>query len=340
MRTITPSIFTLNRLLCIALILCGGRSMAAETNATAMTEIPVAAETEASNDAWRAYLQLQEQLHAAQLAIESTRKDAELANARNADVWAGHLRDLEKRLSDQRSNEAQFMVWILSAFAGLSFLAVMITAYFQWRTVNRLADLTAALPPGRNLGPAPSVLSMPETALLQDGAVEQSGARLIGAVQRLEQRLLELERTASSTLPAGTFTTNGSADGDALAYPAPSVLKNDSVPGGEASPKEWLDRGQALLNDDQPEAALEAFEHVLQTNPNHAEALVKKGSVLEKLRRLQEALDCYDRAIAADGSMTIAYLYKGGIYNRLERFAEAVECYEKALRTQEKRSAA
>jgi len=71
----------------------------------------------------------------------------------------------------------------------------------------------------------------------------------------------------------------------------------------------------------------------LALSPNHPEALVKKGTALERLKKLNEAFECYDRAIAADGSMTIAYLHKGGLCSRLERFKEALDCYEKALRT-------
>ena len=79
---------------------------------------------------------------------------------------------------------------------------------------------------------------------------------------------------------------------------------------------------------------------MLTLDPNHTEALVKKGAALERLRKLDEAIVCYDQAIAADNSLTIAYLYKGGLFNRMERFSEALECYEQALRTQEKRAAA
>jgi len=67
--------------------------------------------------------------------------------------------------------------------------------------------------------------------------------------------------------------------------------------------------------------------------------MVKKGTALEKLQKVDEAIACYDRAIAADQSLTIAYLHKGGLFNRLERFDEALECYERALRTQEKGTA-
>jgi len=78
---------------------------------------------------------------------------------------------------------------------------------------------------------------------------------------------------------------------------------------------------------------------VLTLNPNHGEALLKKGTALERLQKLHEAFECYDRAIAVNDSMALAYLHKGGLYNRLERFKEALECYEKALQTHDDRHA-
>ena len=87
-----------------------------------------------------------------------------------------------------------------------------------------------------------------------------------------------------------------------------------------------------LKQNDWP-AALQCFDEVLALEPNHGEALVRKGAALEHMKKLSEAFECYDRAIAADESMTIAYLHKGGLCSRLERFKEALECYEKALRT-------
>ena len=78
----------------------------------------------------------------------------------------------------------------------------------------------------------------------------------------------------------------------------------------------------------------------MKLNLNHAEALVKRGAALEKLKQDDEAIQCYDRAIKADAKMTLAYLYKGGVCNRLERYEEASKCYEQALRTEDESRAA
>jgi tetratricopeptide (TPR) repeat protein len=91
---------------------------------------------------------------------------------------------------------------------------------------------------------------------------------------------------------------------------------------------------------DKPQEALDCFDEVLALDPEHADALVKKGAALERLQRLDEAIECYDLAIARDNSLTMAYLYKGGVFNRMERYSEALACYELALKSQQKGHAA
>jgi len=287
-----------------------------------------------SDDVLRAYLQLQEQIHATQLAIERNRQETETAAARNADALASRLQFVEKSLADlsaQRVNELKdiqrenhTLLIVVGAFAALGFLAVLFTAYFQWRAVNRLMEISPALPAGRALGPPPAVAALGdgENQLVSLGPAGQSNVRLLGALERLEKRILELEHGTASP-PA-----NGAPASD-----------NPGAAGQAAQSSSLLGKGQSLLNLDKADEAIACFDEVLAADPDNAEALVKKGTALERLRKPQEAIECYDRAIAADSSMTIAYLYKGGLYNRLERFNEALECYEKALRTQEKRPA-
>jgi Flp pilus assembly protein TadD len=55
-----------------------------------------------------------------------------------------------------------------------------------------------------------------------------------------------------------------------------------------------LGKGQSLLNLDHAEEAVACFDQVLAIDANHAEAQVKKGAALERLRKLDEAIVCYD----------------------------------------------
>jgi tetratricopeptide (TPR) repeat protein len=288
----------------------------------------------------RSYLQLQEQLHATQLAIERNRKEADTAATENAKAFAARLQGIEQALDSQRAQELEAMqssnkvtLIVAGSFAALGFLAMLAMAYFQWRTINRLAEISTSLPLAHTLGSGSPVaaLGAGDAHLLSVGQPEQSNQRLLGALEQLEQRIHQLEHTAH---PSPQESVSLGQEAGALASPS----NGDSASAPEAARiTVLLGKGQSLLNLDQAEEALVCFDQALALDASHAEALVKKGAALERLRKLDEAIACYDRAIAADSALTVAYLYKGGLFNRMERFGEALECYEQALRTQENR---
>jgi tetratricopeptide (TPR) repeat protein len=299
-----------------------------------------------SNESLRAYLQLQEQIHDTQLAIDRNRQDAQAAQAaatQNAITLSNHLQSIEASLLVQRRDELadaqhtnQLLLLFVSLFAVVGFGAAVFTAYFQWRALSRLAEISAALPAVRGmpgLQPVPA-LGLGEHEVFANGAAEQSNLRLIGLVETLEKRIAELEHTSAPPLKG---LPNGNGNGQS------ATVQNgtDPIPDEKAAQlAPLLEQAQSLMNSDRLEEAIACFDQILTLAPDHAETLVKKGAALEKLRQPQQALECYDRAIDADHSMTIAYLHKGGLCNRLERYTEAMECYERALHTQEKKRVA
>ncbi|HXS67792.1 MAG TPA: tetratricopeptide repeat protein [Candidatus Polarisedimenticolia bacterium] len=324
-------------------------SVAPVRAADSSTTIAAPAETTGTNDTLRALLALQEELHETQLAIEKNRLEAERsrleaqnANLQGSVAMSNRLAAIEQSVLAQHASEVdalrstnRFLLAVIGIFAAIGFVAALFTAYFQLRAVNRLTDISTAISAGRTLGLPPAAtagLSENAAAALANGSVEQANSRLIGLVQHLEKRVIELEQTTALPLKE---SSNG--HGEPQGHPE---LALDSTPSEKtAQIGRLLERGQSLLSE-QPEDAVRAFNEVLAIQPNHAEALVKKGTALEKMRQPQEALECYDRAIAADSSLTIAYLHKGGLCSRLEKYGEAMECYERALHTQEKKRAA
>ena len=334
---------TLRRIaFCWVVIAIGiGEPTRAQTNTPEGAATPTAPDNTSSNDTLRAYLQLQEQLHEARLAIERTREQSEQASARNAEALAAQLQKVEQTLAVQRSHETRFVVIVLSVFGGISFLAVVLTAFFQWRTVNRLAQVSTLLPSLRSHGATSNLpaLGFGEGQMISAASVEEPNLRLLGAIERLEKRIAELETAAGGSEPVRAPDAIADVQNGRLTHSsaAPAVSATSPASDHAAQIKLLLEKGQSLLNEDKPEAAVGYFDEVLTLEPKNTEALVKKGAALEKMRKLQEAIECYDRAIAADNTMTIAYLHKGGLFNRMERFGEAVECYEQALRTQERK---
>lgn len=322
------------------------------------TNSPTAVAGQTNNqETLRAYLQLQEQLQLTQLAIEQNRKEAREAResaAQNSDILAGRLQSIERALELQRTRELEAMqssnrqiLLAAGIVAGIGFLAMILMSFFQWRTVNRLAEITAGFPATLALPPASERpgLGPLDSHQVTVGPAEQSNLRMLGALEQLERRIYELEHTTHAPLnPAASASNGGKAGigGESGTSVVGPVREHSGAigPGGDSERIPLLmGKGQSMLNLDDAQAAIACFEEVLAVEPNYAEAWVRKGTALERLQQLDRAIECYDRAIAADNSLTIAYLHKGGLFNRMERFTEALECYEKALRTQEKRRA-
>jgi tetratricopeptide (TPR) repeat protein len=299
---------------------------------TSVTNAPRADDT--NSEVIRTYLQLQEQIHETQLAIQQSRKEADKNAAESMGTLSDRLQSIEKALAAQRARELEamqssnrVMLTVAGTFAAVGFLAMVLMAYFQWRTIHGLAEISATLPSARGLGPAPVLpaLGLGDQPVVTSGPAELSSQRLLNTMEKLERRILQLEH---STEPHAPGTNGNGVDQENGSNPA-AGSGNDRV-------ALLLGKGQAMLNLDKAEEALACFDQVLELDATNAEALVKKGSALERLQKLDEAIACYDKAIAANSTMTIAYLHKGGLYNRMERFNEALECYEKALQSQDR----
>lgn len=312
---------------CLAL---GARLAVAETNS-----IPEALDAGAvTQNTVNGYLQIQAQLHDAQLASEASRREMVAEAKRNSDALVARIQTLEGTIVTQRAHELdlaqknqEFMLMMGAAF-GLAVLgAVLFMVYLQGRAMARAVELCAARPQEFSLTNGHAT-----PALVASAAVEQSNARLFSTVDALQQRILELEQGSRATLADKTpATANG----------AHKTTKSNTEDSADRDRDECvaslLTEGQALLDKHEPEKALECFNAALGLEPKHAEALVKKGGALEKLGKTDEAIACYDQAIAANSALTIAHLHKGGLFNRLARYDEALQCYEQALRTQEKK---
>jgi tetratricopeptide (TPR) repeat protein len=332
------------------LIAFGARLWAADTNAFTAPTVPDATNSDTQN----ALLQIQEQLRTAQLSLA---EDVHQSQALTARIDA-----LEQSIATQHAADVAMarrsQQWTLALIAGFGLAALGILSlmvYFQWKSFLQLAEISArqiaALPAGdpRALPVASAVGQLAGPGRV---AVESSNARLLGAVEQLEKRILELEHDLQAPL-AEKKSTPEKPDLQRT-EPAPAVPLVASVrpaANGNANGKsqDTMDReecianlfaeGLALMNAGEAEKALECYEVALRLAPKHAEALVKKGAALEKLGRLDEAIICYDQAIESDNALTVAYLQKGGLFNRLARYDEALLCYERALQTQEKKSA-
>ncbi|HXB57932.1 MAG TPA: tetratricopeptide repeat protein [Candidatus Acidoferrales bacterium] len=348
------TIFPLRLTACVALICAARLALADTTNLTTNASAAVDGTAKTAEAAvisnqstLRSTLEIQEQLHNLQVADEKARRQAEADYAQSQQLLDQRLGAIETALASQHIDglreiqHSNDMVLIASgAFACFGFLVLILSALLQWQMVNRIKVLAAAVPSARGLGAGEEhgALGAGDDAhLLPGGGVARPTAEFLGAIERLEKRINEME---TSVHPQHALAEGGSSNGGSLELAGSSENGKEPV-----SPESFqkaktisvlLSKGQTQLKLDQPEAALASFDEALALDPEHTDAMLKRGAALERLQRLNEAIECYDRAIATDSTMTMAYLHKGGVFNRMERYSEALECYEQALRSQEK----
>jgi tetratricopeptide (TPR) repeat protein len=285
-----------------ATVLLAARILAADTNA-----LPAIPRDEVANG----YLQIQEQLHATQIAVEAGRQAAAEEARKNAETLAARIQSLEATVAAQRGADAeaarktqQLTLFLAGAFGLAGLVIMLLMVYFQWRAFAQLAEIST-----RQHAALANADAVHQHAAPGRATVETSNARLLDVVGRLEQRIHELEG-GQKFLPES----------------------------GAEKPGDLLAEGQKFLDANAPQKALECFDKFLSAQPEHAGALVKQAAALEKIGRDEEALACCNRAIAADGSLAAAYLQKGGLLNRLHRYDEALNCFEQALLAQEKKA--
>jgi tetratricopeptide (TPR) repeat protein len=333
------------RALGLAFLFLGGGGTAAQAQPAPDQPAPAKAaspEELSRDELLKSYLQLREQLHAAELTIVQNRLASEAAaraqaaaiteklDALKTDVAAERERqqlEAQRLATEREQRDAETrrsyrtILEIASAIGGLGLLAMLVTTFFQWRSINRIAEVASLRPQladSSRLG-----LLAGESAPPPGEAVMQSNQRLLSMVRRMEQRIAELEETAVRPLPA--------AAPEPLAGAEPPPRRADPADDRAARIAALLGKGWSLYNRNRSVEAVACYDEVLEIEREHADALVKKGLALEQLKQDHEALQCFDRAIKADPKLTIAYLSKGRVCNRLQRFDEALESYEHAL---------
>jgi hypothetical protein len=172
-------------------------SLAAETNAQPPTSSSI--EDTNSQVFLGAYGQLQEQLHATQLAIEQSRQEIKDASALNSETLSKALQSFQESFTAQRASDLEAMrgsnkvvLIVVGTFAVMACLTLLLISYFQWRMSRGLAEIAAAVPEALRLGmgSAPGALGPPG----------RSNLRLSGVMPTRESRVLAAPQTASPAL--------------------------------------------------------------------------------------------------------------------------------------------
>jgi tetratricopeptide (TPR) repeat protein len=309
----------------VACLFSGIYVLADQTNA------PSAPTSMSNTDAINAFLQIQAQLHETQMMMESNRLQTAAALERSAEALHTGIQLMQnaedyQRHSSESAQGVERTMLIIGGVGMLMLAAVVTMVWLQLRTATRLIELAMAPGSTLNRSEALPVVETNGAAALPASAraaLEFSNARLLGVIDRLEKRIIELEETVRVPLSEGHSNGNGNGFGETAT---------------ERRVSDLIVEGQLFLDTNKADKALNCFDEALDIRPQLGDALIKKAAALEKLERMDEAIACYDRAIELGDSATTALLQKGGMLNRLARYDEALQCYERALQTQEKKA--
>ena len=143
--------------------------------------------------------QLQTQQEATLLAIDLTRKEIATTLSQSADSTLAQLDTMSRVLVAQREHDLEFIrnsnrrvLTVVAGLMGLLFLGMLMVTLISTRAMNRLTVVLSASPFAHS-----QLNARAPTGLL----TESGAAHLQSAIERLEQRIAELENPSSSQPP-------------------------------------------------------------------------------------------------------------------------------------------
>jgi len=137
-------------------------------------------------------------------AVERIRKDTDASLKRFTTAVDGKLDSLNRAVASERERDLQtmrnsnrFALTTAAILVGLLLLEILFLAWLSVRAVNRLATRMSTWIAEQSPFPGGAVVRIDTTHPLAGNHVEETSLRLQNAIERVEQRLLDLEHTTS-----------------------------------------------------------------------------------------------------------------------------------------------
>lgn len=108
------------------------------------------------------------------------------------------------------------------------------------------------------------------------------------------------------------------------------VERRDEPPPSSAPVRDWFAEG-LRLEDQDPEAALAAYQHAVSDDAGHSAAWVNWGRLLHERGRTTEAAEVYRRALAQSGPAALLLFNQGVLLEDLGDREAALAAYQTAL---------
>lgn len=183
---------------------------------------------------------------------------------------------------------------------------------------NNFAEAEAGYEQSLRSAPAPSTLSNLAGVLIATD-------RLDAALRRCEQACALDSEHPEAWINHGCALFLLSNTEEALAcFDHATVLQPNLL-------APWIYRGRALRKLRRFRQAVECYDTALRINPNRPECWYEKGLTLVDLKEMGDALKCFDRALSLDPEHFYAALDRGSILERIGRVEQAKASYRRFL---------
>lgn len=88
---------------------------------------------------------------------------------------------------------------------------------------------------------------------------------------------------------------------------------------------------QTYLQQGNGEAALPLTQEILEKNPDHVEALIMHGSILQHQKKHAEAEDVFEKVIRLEPNRQAVFLNLGAMYQEEKKYSQALAVYKKLI---------
>jgi len=100
----------------------------------------------------------------------------------------------------------------------------------------------------------------------------------------------------------------------------------------KSSDNRWLDLVASMYGSlEQYDKEIQAYDKILETEPNEEHAWSSKGWTLNSLGKYDEAIECFDNSLSINPNYVFPWIGKGNSLCSLGEYKEAIKCYDKAL---------
>ena len=166
--------------------------------------------------------------------------------------------------------------------------------------------------------------SSPHPNLQNAIALHQQGN--LGQAEALYRQLLGIDPTNADALHLlGVIASQVGQNQSAVDLISLAIEFNSKVASYHSN------KGNALKELKQLDAALASYDNAIELKPDYAEACSNRGSVLKELKQLDAALASYDKAIELKPDYAEAFYNRGNALKELKQLDAALASYDKAI---------